>query len=84
MISEMISKHTCRPRRVKGLRKTGGGDQADIFNLIQNNSQITSGHIRVDKALWKIARGSEKQAGGSVPFAHYMSGLWHTDDAPHT
>ena len=33
---------------VKGLRRIGGGgDQADIFNLIQNNSQNTSSSVHL-------------------------------------
>ena len=31
----------------KGLRRTGGGDQADIFNLIQNSCQNTGVHLKV-------------------------------------
>ena len=33
---------------VKGLRRIGGGDQADIFNLTQNN-QNTVVHLKVEK-----------------------------------
>ena len=33
----------------KGLRRIGGSDQADIFNLIQNNSQYTGVHLNVDE-----------------------------------
>ena len=66
----------------KGLRRIGGGDQAEIFNLIQN-SQNTSVHLIAEKEQCRIARGSKRQAGGSGPLAHHLSRLRHTD-APHT
>ena len=56
----------------KVLRSIGGGDRADIFNLIQN-SQNTSVHLKVDQGQWRIARGSKRQAGGSGPLARYLS-----------
>ena len=65
----------------KGLRRIGGGDQADIFNLIQN-SQNTSVHLKVDEEQWRIRRGSKRQAGGFGPLAHHMSGPRRTY-APH-
>ena len=51
---------------VKGLRRIGGGDQADIFNLIQN-SQNTVAHLKVDEEQWRAAQGSKRQAGGYGP-----------------
>ena len=41
-----------------------GRDQADIFNLIQNNSQNTSVHLKalIDEEQWRIARESKRQA----------------------
>ena len=61
----------------KGLRRIGGGDQADIFNFIQN-SQNTSVRLKVDGEQWMIARGRKRQAVGSGALARYLSRLRHT------
>ena len=62
----------------KGLRRIGGDDQADIFNLIQN-TQNTSVHLKVDEEQWRITPGSKRQAGGYGPHVRNLSGLRHPD-----
>ena len=47
----------------KGLRRIGGGDQADTFNLIQKSQNINV-YLKVHEEQWMIARGSNRQAGG--------------------
>ena len=45
----------------KGLRRIGGGDQADTFNLIQNRQNI-SVYLKVlidEEEQWRIAQGSK-------------------------
>ena len=66
--------------KVFGLRvwRGSGGDQADVFNLIQN-SQNTSVHLNVAEEQWRIAGESKRQAGGYGPHARNLSGLRHSD-----
>ena len=58
-------------------RRIGGGDQADIFNLVQNSQNI-SVRLKVDEEQWMIARRSKRQAVGSGALARYLSRLRHT------
>ena len=44
---------------VRGYRRIGGGDQADISNLIQN-SQNTSVHLKVDETCLKSMARNQK------------------------
>ena len=71
----------------KGLRRTEGGDQADIFNLIQNsqNTSSSSVHLKVliDEEQWRIAQGSKGQAGGCGTHVRNLSGLRHPDTPHH-
>ena len=62
----------------KGLSRIGGGDQADIFNLIQN-SQNTVVHLllKVDEERWRVAQGSKRQVIGYDPHVRNLSGLRH-------
>ena len=54
-------------------RRIGGGDQADMFNLNQNNSHNTSVHLKVDEEPWRIAQGSKRQASGYGPHVRNLS-----------
>ena len=72
----------------KGFRRIGGGDQADIFNLIQD-SQNTVVRLKVllDEEQWRVARGSKRgKRVGMIPTRTtcqgYGYGNRHTD-APH-
>ena len=61
-------QYTVYSRQYKGLRRIGGGDQADIFNLIQNTTAKSpveecshESKSRVQQ-WWRIARGSKMRA----------------------
>ena len=66
---------------VKGLWRIEGGDQADIFNLVQNSQNIVV-HLllKVDKQQWwRIAQVSKRQAGEYGLHVRNLSGLRHSD-----
>ena len=64
------------------MRRIGGGDLADIFNLTQN-SQMSSIDLKADEKQWRIAQGSKRKASGYDPHVRNLSGLRHPD-TPHS